>query len=71
MEASTRVVIALGRLKDTFLEFPDTLLSIDEASNLLALEPHQCHALLSALEDVRFLQRGPEGTYRLRATVAA
>jgi DNA-binding IclR family transcriptional regulator len=71
MEASTRVVIALGRLKDIFLEFPDTLLSIDDASNLLALEPHQCHALLSALEDVRFLQRGPEGTYRLRATVAA
>jgi DNA-binding IclR family transcriptional regulator len=71
MEASTRVVIALGRLKDVFLEFPDTLLSINEASNLLALEPHHCHALLSALEDVRFLQRGPEGTYSLRATVAA
>jgi hypothetical protein len=71
MEASTRVVIALGRLKDIFLEFPDTLLSVDEASSLLALEPHQCSALLSALEDVRFLQRNAEGTYRLRATVAA
>lgn len=71
MEANTRVVIALGRLKDIFLEFPDTRLSLDEASSLLALEPHQCHALLTALEDVRFLQRNPEGSYRLRASVAA
>ena len=71
MEASTRVVVALGRLKNMFLEFPDTLLSLDEASSLLSLEPHQCHALLSALEDVRFLQRSAEGSYRLRANGAA
>jgi DNA-binding IclR family transcriptional regulator len=64
-------VVALGRLKDIFLECPDTLLSVDEASTLLALEPHQCSALLSALEDVRFLQRGPDGTYRLRSSAAA
>ena len=66
MEASTRVVVALGRLKDLFLEFPDTLLSLDEASAFLALEPHQCHGLLSALEDVRFLQRNREGAYSIR-----
>ena len=71
MEASIRVVVALGRLKDIFLEFPDTLLSLDEASSLLALEPHQCYALLSALEDVRFLQRRPDGTYRLRPSASA
>ena len=71
MEASTRVVVALGRLKDIFLEFPDTRLSPDEAASVLSLEPHQCHALLSALEDVRFLQRNPEGSYRLRVNVAA
>ena len=66
MEASIRVVVALGRLKDLFLEFPDTLVSLEEASSVLALEPHQCHALLSALEDVRFLERHPEGKYGLR-----
>ena len=66
MEASNRVVVALGRLKDVFLEFPDTLLSLDEASAMLALEPHQCHALLCALEHVRFLERNADGTYRLR-----
>ena len=71
MEASTRVVVALGRLKDVFLEFPDTLLSLNEASSLLALEPHQCQALLSALEDVRFLRRNAEGSYQLRVNVAA
>ena len=66
MEASNRVVIALRRLKDLFLEFPDTQLSLDEASAMLALEPHQCHALLCALEDVRFLERNADGTYGLR-----
>ena len=66
MEASNRVVVALGRLKDLFLEFPDSLVSLDEASGLLAIEPHQCDALLSALEDVRFLERSPEGKYCLR-----
>ena len=66
MEASTRVVVALGRLKDLFLEFPDTLVSVDEASCALALEPHQCQALLGALEDVRFLERKAEGKYGLR-----
>jgi DNA-binding IclR family transcriptional regulator len=66
MEASTRVVVALGRLKDLFLEFPDSLVSLNEASCILALEPHQCHALLSALEDVRFLERTAEGKYGLR-----
>ena len=70
MEASTRVVVALGRLKDLFLEFPDTLVSLEEASSILALEPHQCHGLLSALEDVRFLERHPEGKYGLRYTEA-
>jgi hypothetical protein len=66
MEASTRVVVALQRLKDLFLEFPETVVSLDEASGLLALEAHQCHALLSALEDVRFLERNTEGKYGLR-----
>lgn len=66
MEASTRVVVALRCLKDLFLEFPDTLLSPDEATRLLGLETHQCHALLSALEDVRFLERAPNGAYGLR-----
>ena len=66
MEASTRVVVALGRLKDLFLEFPETLVSLDDAACFIRLEPHECHALLSALVDVRFLQRTPEGTYRLR-----
>jgi hypothetical protein len=70
MEASIRVVVALGRLKNLFLEFPDTLVSPDEASSLLALEPHQCQALLSALEDVRFLERTAQGKYSLRYTEA-
>jgi DNA-binding IclR family transcriptional regulator len=66
MEASTRVVMALGRLKNLFLEFPDTLLSLDEAAAVVGLESHQCHALLAALEDVRFLERHGEGRYGLR-----
>jgi hypothetical protein len=66
MEASTRVVVALGRLKDLFLEFPETLLSLDDAAGLVGLERHQCHALLSALEDVRFLERHADGIYALR-----
>ncbi len=71
MEASTRVVVALGRLKGLFFEFPDTPVSLDEASCIVALEPHQCHALLSALEDVRFLERTADGKYSLRYVEAA
>jgi len=71
MEASTRVVVALGRLKGLFFEFPHTLVSLDEASCIVGLEPHQCHALLSALEDVRFLERTADGKYSLRCAEAS
>jgi hypothetical protein len=71
MEASTRVVVALGRLKNLFLEFPEATFSIEEASAILGIEPHQCHALLAALEDVRFLEQRLRNAYALRANAAA
>jgi predicted transcriptional regulator of viral defense system len=71
MEASTRIVVALGRLKGLFFEFPEALVSLDEASCIVGLEPHHCHALLSALEDVRFLERTADGKYSLRYVEAA
>ena len=64
MEATTRVVVALERLKGLFLEIPDTQLSLIEATRIAGLEPHVCRQLLGALVDGRFLQHGKDGAYR-------
>jgi hypothetical protein len=66
MEASTQVVVALGRLKNLFLEVPDTRLSLTDAARVVGVERHVCEALLLALEDVRFLERSSDGSYGRR-----
>lgn len=66
MEATARVVVALGRLKGLFLELPDTRLSLAEASRVAGLDSDVCQSILAALEDVRFLKREPDGSYRKR-----
>jgi DNA-binding IclR family transcriptional regulator len=57
MNAPPRVVEALARLKDVFLEAPGTQLSLTEAAQLSGLESTTCQIILEALEDARFLAR--------------
>ena len=64
MEAPVRVVKALERLKTPFLEEPGTKLSLSDAANIAGIEPDVCHVLLSALVEVRFLTREPDGAFR-------
>ena len=64
MEATTRVVTALERLKGPFLEAPGTRLSLADATHIAGVDRDVCHLLLSALVDVRFLTCGPDGAYR-------
>jgi hypothetical protein len=64
MEAHPRVTVALARLKGLFLELPGARLSLADAARLSGLDRDLCSGILSALEDVRFLKRDQDGTYR-------
>ena len=70
MEATTRVVVALERLKGVFLEIPGTQLSLADAATISGLDSHMCRQLLAALVDVRFLTYTPTGAYRRRGPLA-
>ena len=70
MEATTRVVVALERLKGVFLEIPGTQLSLADAATISGLDNHMCRQLLAALVDVRFLTYTPTGAYRRRGPLA-
>jgi DNA-binding IclR family transcriptional regulator len=58
-----RVEEAVQKLKGVFLEIPSTQLSLVDASRLSGLERNTCRMILEALEDVRFLQRAPNGLF--------
>jgi hypothetical protein len=64
MEATTRVVAALERLKEPFLEVPETELSLSDATALSGFDSQLCGLLLDALVDRRFLTLGANGSYR-------
>ena len=64
MEATTRVTSALQRLKEPFLEIPETQLSLEDAASLSGLDRQLCGIVLGALVDGRFLTCGPDGAYR-------
>ena len=66
MEATARVVTALSRLKEPFLEVPGTEMSLSDAASLSGLDSNLCGVLLTALVDRRFLAIGENGAYRLR-----
>lgn len=66
MEATARVVTALNRLKEPFLEVPGTEMSLSDAASLSGLDSNLCGLLLTALVDRRFLAVGENGAYRLR-----
>jgi hypothetical protein len=59
MELAPRVVDAVQRLKGVFLETPGTRLTLTDASLLSGLDRPICQVVLMALEDARFLKRGP------------
>jgi len=59
-----RIDRALHRLRTVFIEIPGARLSLAEAARLMELETHICQILLSALEDVGFLRRQEDGSYR-------
>ena len=63
MHATVKVAKALERLKGPFLETPGTKLSLTDAANIAGVEQDTCRVLLTALVDVRFLTRGPDGHY--------
>ena len=52
-----RVDDAVLRLKSTFDEIPGTRLTPEEAARLVNLDAETCRAVLTALEDARFLRR--------------
>jgi hypothetical protein len=64
MEAATRLIEAVLRLKGVFLEIPGTRLSVTDASRLSGLDGPTCNIVLMALEDARFLKRGQDGLYQ-------
>jgi DNA-binding IclR family transcriptional regulator len=70
MEATTRVVVALERLKGVFLEIPGTQLSLTDAATISGLDNNMCRQLLAALVDVRFLTFTPAGAYRRRGPIS-
>jgi DNA-binding IclR family transcriptional regulator len=53
----SRVDDAVLRLKSAFEEIPGTRLTPDEAARLVNLDAETCRAVLTALEDARFLRR--------------
>ncbi len=57
MQATPRVVDAVQRLKNTFLEEPTTPLSLADATRVAGIEPSICQVILEALEDARFVAR--------------
>ena len=59
MQATTRVVVALERLKSLYLEVPETKLSLFDAARIAELDQHVCRQLMAALVDVRFLRIRP------------
>jgi DNA-binding IclR family transcriptional regulator len=67
MEAATRLMEAILRLKGVFLEIPGTRLSVADASRLSGLDGPTCNIVLMALEDARFLKRGHDGLYQCGA----
>jgi hypothetical protein len=70
MDPSARVVTALERLKETFLEVPDTELSLSDAATLSGFDSSLCGLVLDTLVDRRFLILGPNGTYRRNGPTA-
>ena len=66
LQLGARVERALQRLRSVFLHIPDLRLSLGEAARLADLEAYLCHVLLKALEDLRFVKRGPDGLYQGR-----
>ena len=63
MDATPRVVDAVQRLRGIFLEMPGTQLSMADATRLSGLDRPVCRVVLEALEDARFLKRGPDGIF--------
>ena len=63
MTANHRIDGALLTLKGMFQEVPGMRLTAPEAARLAGLEPDTCLALLTALEDVRFLRRSDAHTF--------
>jgi DNA-binding IclR family transcriptional regulator len=61
-----RIERALHRVRSVFLEIPGVQLSLGEIARLTELETHLCKVLLSALEDLGFLQRREHGLYELQ-----
>jgi len=68
MERVLLIPEAVQRLKGMFLEIPGTQLTLTQAAQLAGLERSFCQAVLSALEDVRFLKRGHDGLYQRRTS---
>jgi len=65
---SERVVDAVERLKNVFQAIPGTQLSVAQAARLSGIDPSLCESVISALEDVHFLQRTQDGRYIYRRT---
>jgi DNA-binding IclR family transcriptional regulator len=64
MEVVLLITDAVQRLKGVFLEVPGTRVTLADASRLLGLDHSMCQAVLTALEDARFLKCGRDGRYQ-------
>jgi hypothetical protein len=53
----------LARIRGEYLEMPGLRLSPAQASRLWGLDAARCEALLTALVDLGFLRRMPDGTF--------
>jgi hypothetical protein len=67
MMTSVKVDDALLRLKDVFLEVPNTMLSVGAAARLTGLEDRTCLSLLIVLEQCRFLRCSQPGCFVLNS----
>jgi len=54
--ATARIDAALRRLKDTFLEHPTRMLTLQDAVGVAGVDVETCGILLAALADRRFVR---------------
>jgi DNA-binding IclR family transcriptional regulator len=63
VESDTHVADWLRLIRAEYLEMPGLQLTQLQAQRLWGLEPATCERLLSALIDVKFLERTSRGSY--------
>ena len=63
MESNPRIVDAVARLRNVFLEDPGTRISVMDVARLSGVDTGTCDLVLQTLEKAGFLQRRADGRF--------